>query len=823
MAETDRFTGTLPYASELFGIYQPLLGWVSKLTEQRYRRAVGTAADAVGSRYLNALSSEVQVRVAGRQDANNLAGGLSFEVEGLRPLVLPELEKPRVAAAVQSGIAQLVAEEVGDEPPADWSRLVSFDRLSERLEDLQRLVREPEELERHPGVKAYLEGFAISLGPQADRHQLVAALFEKEARIAGYLVFLGQHSPSGLRQLFFPEAATAATAMTRVDPLLSFGENNYRAVLSPIGVVHLYREYFFEFDSFLGPPVGHVWISPGGTVELVEVNTRKVTTEKTFESSVETVQRQESQLTTQDDIADAVKEDNSSEVKFGVTNTAKYSAKVFEDTATASFSLDEAKKTSREATHKHMRQQSEKLSSEIKRNFKTTFRTSTELTDTTSRRYVIANTSPRLVNYELRRKMRKVGVQVQDIGVQLCWHTFVDDPGKALGVGEFVHMGEPPELADLVQPDQPEAPTPKQEDISFSIPFVGLDTDDTDNAYTDGSETEVGWLDSTEHVESNFPQEVMFKSPGYTLTSVTIATSGDDAKISARDLASDEGSSRGRFTAHLDYVHWHGRDSVNAKATLTWSPTQASADAAKVQYDARVAEYTAEKARRFKEAYLKSSRERIELASGIEARPAAALREEERTVVYRRLIRQLMGVGGSEQSRHVVSELVRSIFDVDKLLYFVAPEWWVPRLHRSTQQLGEEVTPPAPVPDGGGDGGGGGPSGVVISPSGAMLRTQLLTGVSDAIVRHTSLIPSCWGRARSQDAAALPRSTSSAGAAARPAATTTTSPRSPSRPASAAHWAGCCSSTATTCATPCSTRPGSRRSSRFGSARRRRP
>jgi hypothetical protein len=34
-----------------------------------------------------------------------------------------------------------------------------------------------------------------------------------------------------------------------------------------------------------------------------------------------------------------------------------------------------------------------------------------------------------------------------------------------------------------------------------------------------------------------------------------------------------------------------------------------------------------------------------------------------------------------------VAELINSIFDVEKMLYFVAPEWWRPRLHRSRQQL----------------------------------------------------------------------------------------------------------------------------------------
>ena len=201
------------------------------------------------------------------------------------------------------------------------------------------------------------------------------------------------------------------------------------------------------------------------------------------------MQKSETEVTRQDDLADAVKEENRSNIKFGFTNVATYSSPVFQDTATASFSLDNEKKDTRETTHKYMRQQSEKLSSEIKRSFKTTFKTSTEITDTSSKRYVLQNKTNKLVNYELRRKMRKVGVQVQDIGVQLCWQTFVDDVGRTLGVGRLVHMAEPPELGDLQQPDAVPMPGVIIEQVHINIPFVGLDTDDTDNAYTDGTET----------------------------------------------------------------------------------------------------------------------------------------------------------------------------------------------------------------------------------------------------------------------------------------------------------------------------------------------
>src|SRR5262249_53928000 len=97
-------------------------------------------------------------------------------------------------------------------------------------------------------------------------------------------------------------------------------------------------------------------------------------------------------------------------------------------------------KEAREQNHKEMRQQSTKLASEIRTNFKSAFKTVTETTDTRSKRYVIQNPTEKLVNYELRRKMRQVGVQMQDVGTQLCWQGYVDDPGRELGVGQLVHL-----------------------------------------------------------------------------------------------------------------------------------------------------------------------------------------------------------------------------------------------------------------------------------------------------------------------------------------------------------------------------------------------
>ena len=243
------------------------------------------------------------------------------------------------------------------------------------------------------------------------------------------------------------------------------------AVLSPVGLVTLFREYFFEFDNFLGVPSGHIWISPGGTVEVVESSTRRTLTERTAEASESSSYKIEESLTSQDDVADAVKEDNANDTKLGASASAgaKF-AGIYHADASATFSNEATTKKSSELTHKHTRTQSSRVSSEIQRNFKTTFRTLTETTDVTSRRYVVQNTTQQLVNYELRRKMRKVGVQVQHIGTRLSWQVFLDAPGTTLGLGELVHVVPAPDLSGLRKPD-PLAPLLPKE-TEFSAPFT---------------------------------------------------------------------------------------------------------------------------------------------------------------------------------------------------------------------------------------------------------------------------------------------------------------------------------------------------------------
>jgi len=139
-----------------------------------------------------------------------------------------------------------------------------------------------------------------------------------------------------------------------------------------------------------------------------------------------------------------------------------------------------------------------------------------------------------------------------------------------------------------------------------------------------------------------------------------------------------------QFQISLDQVNFHDQPSIRFVLDLLWDPpNQAAAEQA---YQQKLDEFTEKQRREEQTALLDAVKERIELASDIEPRSGRVLRDEERIVVFRRLIQQLMRVG-SDQGTHVTAELVRSLFEVDHMLYFVAPDWWRARSRNYGQQL----------------------------------------------------------------------------------------------------------------------------------------
>ncbi|UCZ59985.1 hypothetical protein [Mycolicibacterium phocaicum] len=758
ITDFSAYANVLPYASEIFGVYQPLLGWRAKRMANRWDRGFAVDKAIAFESLYKKFKSQFELTLDERKPLAHIAN--------LKPAQLRDAETRFGGSFVLESVARSLPA-LADYHPSVWERAIVPAEIQRTLDK----VVIPKTQQWHTAALSRDTAGAAAARRSEGITGMVADQLSRESAVAGFILYLkeNQHFDE-LKNLFYRPDKNLGRLLALLkfrDPLeyMDPFRDLDRVSLSPLGIVHLFRQYFFEFDTFLGPPVGHVWLSPGATVELVEISTRKTLQERMTESSTETVLKSEKSTTEQDELSDAVKTDNKSDTKFGVDTTANQSWIGGSASASANIDIGKTQSTAREVTHKRMREQTEKLSTEIRKNYKTTFRTVTETTDTSSRRYVLANHGDKLLNYELRRKMRQVGVQIQDIGTYLCWQTYVDDPGRQLGVANLVHLAKDPDLGSVPPPESIPMPTPFVTEHPIDIPFVPMteDTipeDDMDEAYKDGKEVNLDTNEGDpERIKADFDGFVaVCDRPGYEFGPdgkvadgiIEFDYGGNDIEISVQNLV--EGSPGDlSFGVHLEHVNFRNVSPLRVTAKVTWQPTQAALDEVNAKNTVATEKFTEQTRREYEKAFVEAARDRINKASNIEPRPFEDLREEERIIVYRSLIQEMLTKDlpmPDDRTRHVVSELLNTIFDVDKMLYFVAPEWWRPRLHQSHQSLGGlrkpsdiAASPAQPAAK----------SGSIFSQLKSEATKNVITSAVSATVGHHSQIASMdtvsWGGA----------------------------------------------------------------------------
>jgi len=701
------YTTVLPYASEMFGCYQPLLGWKSKRIAKRFADGYKVDRRVLIEKLKREFTGVLDVKYADNQQV----------AITMNPGVLAG-EKVRQFDSVLLETLARHLPSYDKLEPASWQEVLAPERIAKVLKkDVVEVYSRAFANTRGAFDETIESGVLARTEPALrDRKNAHAAAFESqlqyESAVAGTLLHLLQHKNFDvltdvfyasknrleaahelLRKINASDGADALMSLNTLDPRDQ--EQLKQAVLSPIAVVHLFRQYFFELDTFLGTPISHVWLPPGSSVELIEVHTRREYVEKTLENTLDVLNRTEASITQEEELSEAVREDTRQDTKLGAAVTVSYASLE----ASTSFDYATSQQTARETTHRQKRQQTQKLSSEIRRQFKTTFKTVNEVTDVSSTRHTIANTSSDLINYELRRKMRQVGVQVQDIGSFLCWQTYVDDPGRELGLAKLVHIAKSAELDGLPHPEEIPLLQPFREEKMVTIPFISVDNTEADNegeVYVNGEEVDDSeWFGTLEKIQAHFPQQFVCPKASYELSNVEFDPQGKPVTISRRGPIHNAGESA-TFILHLDSADFQGQNSLQVKVVLHWSPQpSANADIA-AKNKANLSSFKEAERSAYEKAYVETVKERVTLASKIRSRNSDELREEERIVVYRRLVQDMLLSGvemPDDRTRHVTAELLNSIFDVQKMLYFVAPEWWRPRLHRSRQQLGETADP----------------------------------------------------------------------------------------------------------------------------------
>ena len=238
-------------------------------------------------------------------------------------------------------------------------------------------------------------------------------------------------------------------------------------------------------------------------------------------------------------------------------------------------------------------------------------------------------------------------------------------------------------------------PAPVTTMLAITIPFVAKSEDallDDDDGYEHGKEVNKDFNDVVlERIEDNFgPYEMACDQAGYQFGRFEVNYQGVDAVISDRNREENP-TGTVRFDIHLDYIHFHGVSPKQVTVTAIWQPTTDVINQVNAENQQKIAAFNEQTKYEFQKAFVEAARERVKLMGDVESRRFEDLREEERIVVYRSLIQDMLTKDipmPDDRTRHVVAELLNTIFDIDKMLYFVAPEWWRPRLHRGRQALG---------------------------------------------------------------------------------------------------------------------------------------
>jgi hypothetical protein len=261
-------------------------------------------------------------------------------------------------------------------------------------------------------------------------------------------------------------------------------------------------------------------------------------------------------------------------------------------------------------------------------------------------------------------------------------------------------------------PPPEEIPAPENivTEKTVVIPFVPrneeTNADDRDEDYRRGQEVETeGATEGViEEVQWQFSDKAACDRPGYEYAGlIEWDTGGNNVIIGEPKEVKEDPKGRIAFRFEVQHINFRGNDSVTVVAKIHWRPQRETIDEVTERNKEAIKTFNEQTRYAFRKAFVDAARERIKLASKIEPRKFEELREEERIVVYRALIQDMLTRNISmpdDRTRHVVAELLNTIFDVEKMLYFVCAEWWRPRLHASYQGLGVPEKAPQ-LPEGG--------------------------------------------------------------------------------------------------------------------------
>jgi len=466
----------------------------------------------------------------------------------------------------------------------------------------------------------------------------------------------------------------------------TFLPDDPQEALSPIAIMHLYRQLYFDVESGVGPIIQMFSIAPKEAVEVTQETTRRQSFEQTQEFGSETTQESEQQSRNLDEISDQVDSTIKQDASVAISADASGNIGVYQVGVQASTDLGMSSQESEQHVKKTTLEVTKRSAQVIRKSYKLTVKSTSEVTEYSSVKRTITNDGDEPVNYALRQVLRKVRVKVQDLGPRLCWQIYISKPGEGLARSKFVVYQESQPIAQTgLPPGAPQKPQGGQDTHTETImwkpwhnPADGFDYAVIDIPVAADTTKDIRTITIDNIQDANpggknktppslYPAILMKNPPDNTPT--------DGSWIFRVSIAPGDASSVTiNFTAYYD----------PSQSALTDWQSQIDALKQKADEDARKAQFD-------------NYKKMIVAKSKIQSRPATDLRKEERYEIMNRLISDLFA---SNPTSGVPSpleiEYFHRFFEEPSIFYFVHPSWWRPRyntLGRPDYEVTEDSEP----------------------------------------------------------------------------------------------------------------------------------
>jgi hypothetical protein len=213
---------------------------------------------------------------------------------------------------------------------------------------------------------------------------------------------------------------------------------NRISAVSPIGLMHRYRQHFFYADLQKGRCELIRSLAPYETLEVVTTEAKVTTTEETITREVElatnTSREQKDSTELTERVASTVARSSTS----NISANGSYTAVLWSAGGSVSSSVADSSSKTSENIAKTLNDIVQKQSEQIRKKTTVTTRIAETRSDSITTRHSFQNPTEKPVTYGLYKLGYEVKSVVQDMGPLLVWQTRIESPGKTLAVSSLV-------------------------------------------------------------------------------------------------------------------------------------------------------------------------------------------------------------------------------------------------------------------------------------------------------------------------------------------------------------------------------------------------